>query len=69
MAQLFTKQAGTYALSRAIYPPSLFSFLASLTPHHALAWDVGTGNGQAAIQVPHFPHHTNIPFVPSSARR
>jgi hypothetical protein len=51
MADLFTKQASTYALGRAIYSKSLFSYLASLTPNHAVAWDVGTGNGQAAVQV------------------
>lgn len=31
------------------YPPALFQKLASLTPQHDRAWDVGTGNGQAAI--------------------
>ncbi|KAG0607873.1 hypothetical protein M758_8G061400 [Ceratodon purpureus] len=51
MANLFSKQASTYALGRAIYPKSLFSYLASLTPEHFLAWDVGTGNGQAAVQL------------------
>lgn len=51
MAHSFTKQASTYALGRAIYPASLFKFLASLTPSHSLAWDVGTGNGQAAIKL------------------
>jgi len=25
--------------------------LAALTPQHSVAWDVGTGNGQAAIGV------------------
>ncbi|XP_024403115.1 uncharacterized protein [Physcomitrium patens] len=51
MAALFSKQAREYALARAIYPKSLFSYLASLTPSHAVAWDVGTGSGQAAVQL------------------
>jgi hypothetical protein len=45
-------QAGAYSVSRAIYPKSLFSYLASLTPgSHSLVWDVGCGNGQAAVEV------------------
>ena len=53
MASLGVKwQAGAYSLSRAIYPKSLFSHLASLTPgSHSLVWDVGCGNGQAAVEV------------------
>lgn len=51
MAELFAKQAREYALGRAIYPKSLFLYLASLTPSHGVAWDVGTGSGQAANQV------------------
>lgn len=49
MAQLFRKQAGIYAAARPTYPPALFSFLSSLTKKHERAWDVGTGNGQAAV--------------------
>jgi len=51
MAGLFTKQAAVYAAARPAYPKDLFTKLASLTAHHRLAWDVGTGNGQAAIGV------------------
>ena len=51
MAGLFTKQAAVYAAARPGYPKDLFTKLASLTAHHRLAWDVGTGNGQAAIGV------------------
>jgi SAM-dependent methyltransferase len=45
----FSVQAGEYARFRPGYPPALVAYLASLTPGHALAWDCGTGSGQAAI--------------------
>ncbi|TKW15123.1 hypothetical protein SEVIR_5G215900v4 [Setaria viridis] len=51
MAGLFSKQAAVYAAARPAYPKDLFTKLAALTAHHCLAWDVGTGNGQAAIGV------------------
>ena len=34
---------------RPIYPPELFTWLASVAPARRLAVDVGTGNGQAAV--------------------
>lgn len=49
MADLFHVQADKYAEARPTYPPELFEFIASKTPQHLLAWDVGTGNGQAAV--------------------
>lgn len=51
MAGLFDMQADVYADARPSYPADWFAKLASLTPHHALAWDAGTGSGQAAIGV------------------
>ncbi|CAH0389869.1 unnamed protein product [Bemisia tabaci] len=48
MANLFIKQAMQYAKGRPSYPAELFSFIAEKTPEHKLAWDVGTGSGQAA---------------------
>ena len=51
MADLFIKQAKQYAETRPDYPKELFEFIASKTPDHDLAWDVGTGNGQAAQSV------------------
>eukprot|EP01018_Ginkgo_biloba_P005798 Gb_05110 [translate_table: standard] len=51
MAGLFDKQAKEYLDARPTYPPSLFSMLASLTPTHSLAWDVGAGNGQASVGI------------------
>ena len=41
--------AARYAASRPRYPGALFDWLSTLPRHHRLAWDVGTGNGQAAI--------------------
>ncbi|KAL3715707.1 hypothetical protein ACJRO7_007447 [Eucalyptus globulus] len=48
MAELFVKQAQQYVAARPSYPPQLFRFIASKTPARDLAWDVGTGSGQAA---------------------
>jgi SAM-dependent methyltransferase len=45
----FSAQAKTYAQYRPGYPPELFAYLASVAPAHELAWDCGTGNGQAAV--------------------
>ncbi|BBG96187.1 S-adenosyl-L-methionine-dependent methyltransferases superfamily protein [Prunus dulcis] len=43
--------ADVYLDARPTYPKEWYSKLAVLTPHHTLAWDVGTGNGQAALSV------------------
>ncbi|CAH8265556.1 unnamed protein product [Arabidopsis lyrata] len=48
MAKLFIKQAEQYAAARPSYPTKLFEYLASKTPCHDLAWDVGAGSGQAS---------------------
>lgn len=45
----FSEQAQNYAKYRPHYPSQLFAYLASLTADHALAWDCGTGSGQAAV--------------------
>ncbi len=53
----FSLQAGDYARFRPTYPPELFAYLASVAPGRRLAWDCGTGNGQAALElVRHFDH-------------
>ena len=44
-------QAEDYALFRPKYSAELFKYFASLTDNHNLVWDVGTGNGQAAIEL------------------
>ncbi|RXH73490.1 hypothetical protein DVH24_016312 [Malus domestica] len=51
MAGLFDKQAEDYLVARPTYPKEWYSMLAALTPKHSLAWDVGTGNGQAAFSL------------------
>ncbi|XP_077240193.1 uncharacterized protein LOC143881081 [Tasmannia lanceolata] len=51
MAELFKKQAELYVKARPSYTPELFEFIASKTPNHDLAWDVGTGSGQAALSL------------------
>ncbi len=50
----FSKQADDYAKYRPLYPPALFAYLASQVSGHALAWDCGTGSGQAAIGLADF---------------
>jgi SAM-dependent methyltransferase len=45
----FSKQAADYAKFRPRYPQGLFDYLGSIAPSRKLAWDCGTGNGQAAI--------------------
>jgi ubiquinone/menaquinone biosynthesis C-methylase UbiE len=45
----FGRVAGEYATFRPHYPDTLYQWLASIAPNHRLAWDAGTGNGQAAV--------------------
>jgi ubiquinone/menaquinone biosynthesis C-methylase UbiE len=45
----FSKQAVGYAKFRPRYPKVLFSYLRRIAPSRELAWDCGTGNGQAAV--------------------
>jgi ubiquinone/menaquinone biosynthesis C-methylase UbiE len=45
----FSKQSDIYVKYRPHYPTELYSYLSSLTEKHELAWDCGTGNGQAAV--------------------
>ena len=44
----FSEYAREYAKNRPHYPGELFEYLASIAPSRKLAWDCGTGNGQAA---------------------
>jgi SAM-dependent methyltransferase len=50
----FSSQAETYARYRPGYPRELFVWLADQAPTRELAWDCGTGNGQAAVQLAEF---------------
>ena len=45
----FSKHSEQYAQHRPHYPDEIYAYLASIAPGHSLAWDCGTGNGQAAI--------------------
>jgi SAM-dependent methyltransferase len=45
----FSRQATDYAKFRPRYPQGLFDYLGSIAPRRQLAWDCGTGNGQAAV--------------------
>ena len=45
----FSSKAAIYAKARPTYPPALFAELARLAPGKSLAWDCGSGNGQAAV--------------------
>jgi len=44
----FARQADRYSRHRPLYPEDLFAHLAGLCQTHELAWDAGTGSGQAA---------------------
>ena len=50
----FSKQSQLYAQHRPQYPDEIYAYLASLAPGRSLAWDCGTGNGQAAIGLSHY---------------
>ena len=53
----FSSRAPLYARARPDYPPALFRALAAMAPARSLAWDAGTGNGQAAVGLAeHFEH-------------
>jgi SAM-dependent methyltransferase len=56
-ADHFSRLAADYARFRPHYPPELYLHLAGAAPAHDLAWDCGTGSGQAAVQLAeHFRH-------------
>lgn len=50
----FSGHAHHYAQYRPHYPVELVQFLAAQSPGRTLAWDVATGNGQAAVQLAAF---------------
>jgi SAM-dependent methyltransferase len=45
----FSGHSEQYAQSRPQYPDEIYAYLASIAPGRSLAWDCGTGNGQAAL--------------------
>jgi ubiquinone/menaquinone biosynthesis C-methylase UbiE len=55
MKDNFSKQAAVYAKYRPTYPKELFDFILNHIKNKQVAWDCGTGNGQAAKElVKHF---------------
>jgi SAM-dependent methyltransferase len=50
-ADYFSRLAGDYARYRPHHPAELFEYLAGTAPSQELAWDCGTGSGQAALQL------------------
>lgn len=55
-ADHFSGHAADYRRFRPRYPADLFRWLAAEAPGRDLAWDAGTGNGQAAVDLAtHFP--------------
>lgn len=49
----FAQQSEQYLHFRPDYPQALFDYLSSIVKTHELAWDCGTGNGQAAKALAH----------------
>jgi len=47
----FSDHARSYSESRPHYTAAIFDYLASLVPSLEMAWDCGTGNGQAALSL------------------
>jgi SAM-dependent methyltransferase len=47
----FSKQAADYAKFKPRYPQTLFDYLGSIAPSRQVAWDRGTGKGQAAVEL------------------
>ncbi|MEX0609608.1 MAG: class I SAM-dependent methyltransferase [Balneolaceae bacterium] len=59
MKDNFSAQSELYAKYRPVFPTELFDDLVKLSPGKKLAWDCGTGNGQAAnVLAPHFEQVT-----------
>lgn len=63
----FAAPAGDYAAFRPGYPPALAARLAALAPGYSLAWDVGTGSGQAAVLLA--DHFLRVVATDASARQ
>ena len=63
----YSAGASGYASFRPGYPRALFEWLAAVAPDRRLAWDCGTGSGQAAVRLAdHFAHV--VATDPSSAQ-
>ncbi|MEM9024035.1 MAG: class I SAM-dependent methyltransferase [Bacteroidota bacterium] len=63
MKDLFSGHASDYARYRPTYPESLYRVIVEQTRAKSLAWDTGTGNGQAAVALSRYfeqVHATDI---------
>lgn len=47
----FSGHAKQYARYRPAYPAALYDWLAGEAPARHCAWDVASGNGQAAVEI------------------
>lgn len=47
----FSSGSDSYKRFRPLYPQALYDYLASISPSQKEAWDVGCGNGQAALEL------------------
>ena len=63
--EYYARHSPDYRTFRPEYPPALFAYLASLCPTHDLAWDCGTGSGQAAV--PLAKHFARVVATDASA--
>ena len=63
----FSGQSKQYAQYRPKYPDEIYAYLASLAPARSLAWDCGTGNGQAALGLA--THFDNVHATDASAEQ
>jgi SAM-dependent methyltransferase len=63
----FAPLASAYAAFRPTYPPGFIAHLAELAPARTLAWDVGTGSGQAARLLA--DHFAQVHATDASARQ
>ncbi|MBF0183524.1 MAG: class I SAM-dependent methyltransferase [Magnetococcales bacterium] len=61
----FASVADHYVASRPSYPVALFAWLAEQCPQRILAWDCGTGSGQAALALT--DHFTQVWATDGSA--
>lgn len=52
--QHFSDKSANYLQFRPDYPRALYEYLFTLTTSHQLAWDCGTGNGQAARELANY---------------
>jgi SAM-dependent methyltransferase len=55
----FSGHSKQYAQHRPQYPGDVYAYLASIAPGRSLAWDCGTGSGQAALGLAAYFDHVH----------